>query len=178
MVAFLYGITIDKMMKVNYLAADELDWELSIRNKKYSGLKGDEKRKLLRAQLNLERRDPSLSSSYQPVHVEVGSELLHCKTRLGDLQTLFQTFVTKPRTSDLNRLNTKLEHVQRRLEYLFPFLGEDTKPGWNVLNEQCTDLLISLSEIGDSDAIHHNDVVAVLEQTEASGSNEGTNPPA
>ncbi|KAK4879827.1 hypothetical protein RN001_007973 [Aquatica leii] len=157
------------MMRVNCLTTDELDWELITRNLDPTNRKVDEKRKLLRGQLNLEKRNSTFASSYTRVSLDVVQELSYCQTKLDELKTLVQGFEDKPLSTEFNKLTTKIEHVERRLDYISSSIDDVNKPEWTILKDLCFQLIESLSEVAEGDEIHHNDLLSVIEISEQQG---------
>ncbi|KAK4880722.1 hypothetical protein RN001_008868 [Aquatica leii] len=90
--------------------------------------KVDKKLKLFRVLLNLEKRNPSLASSYARIPVDVLQELPYCQTKLDELKTLVQDFEDKPLSSEYNKLTTKLQHLERRLDYMSSAIDNVNKP--------------------------------------------------
>lgn len=163
------------MLRVNYLVSDELDWELLTRNVDPSNYKVDEKRKLLRTKLNIEKCDPSKTSSYTYVELDVGQELELCNSKLSELFICIESFEKKPLTPEFNRLESKLQHVYRRLDYIADLVQDEIKTSWQVGKDRCLELLESLSEVGESDIMHQNDLISILEQSQRQLGNSNIN---
>ncbi|KAK4876866.1 hypothetical protein RN001_009372 [Aquatica leii] len=157
------------MMRVNCLTTDELDWKLITRNLDPTNRKVDEKRKLLRGQLNLEERNSTFASSYTRVSLDVVQELCYCQTKLDELKTLVQGFKDKPLSTEFNKLTTKIEHVERILDYISSSIDDVNKPEWTILKDLCFQIIESLSEVAEGDEIHHNDLLSVIKLSEQQG---------
>lgn len=163
------------MIRVNDLVSDELDWELRTRAIDPSNHKVDEKRKLLRAQLNIERYDANKISSYTRVELDVVTELEFCSNRVAELSDSVRCFEEKPLTTEFKRLETKLNHIYRRLSYISEVVGEEFKTTWKMARDGCLQLLESLSEVGESDVMHQNDLFSLMEQSQIQLGNSNAN---
>lgn len=160
---------------VNYLLKDELSFELLIRGVDSTGLKVDDRRKLLRTQLRLEGSDPSLSKGYARVELDTPSELDICGSKLETLVSLIDEFRLKPLTSEYNKLYTRVMHVLTRVKYV-P-VAENIKETISKIESCCSNLLDSLSSIFENPEIHYNDLAVAMERSILSVQEGASMPP-
>lgn len=100
-------------MEINRLRSDELTWELTVRGCEVGSTVEQKRAQLREAFRNHIPDNPS-------VHLDSASELSICSAKLDELVGQIQEFDKNNRLNEFNRINSRLIHIQGRLNRLKP----------------------------------------------------------